>query len=212
MKKSILFSLMVIGAVAAMITAATTAEFSDTATSTGNVFSTGTLDLTVDGDESTSAVFGETGLVPDGAGDPGNAASTGRASMAIANTGSIDGSVDISGISVDDVELGACLGAEAAVPDSTCTDGAAGELSQQLEVTLCFADAATDDCGDPGTVAIYSGVLGSISASYDNDYALAAGTTRYIVVEWHLPNSATNLVQSDESTLDFTVELDQFDD
>jgi len=48
MKKSILFSLMVIGAVAAMITAATSASFTDTVTSNGNTFAAGTLQLSVD--------------------------------------------------------------------------------------------------------------------------------------------------------------------
>jgi predicted ribosomally synthesized peptide with SipW-like signal peptide len=45
MKKSILISLMVIGAVAAMITAATSASFTDTVTSQNNQFTAGVLDL-----------------------------------------------------------------------------------------------------------------------------------------------------------------------
>jgi predicted ribosomally synthesized peptide with SipW-like signal peptide len=48
MKRSILLSLLVIGAVAALITAATAADFSDEVTSDGNTFATGTLLLSVD--------------------------------------------------------------------------------------------------------------------------------------------------------------------
>ena len=45
MKKSILFSLMVIGAVAAMITAGTSAVFTDQVSSTGSTFAAGTLKM-----------------------------------------------------------------------------------------------------------------------------------------------------------------------
>ena len=48
MKKSILVSFMVIGAVAAMITAATSAVFTDQVTSTGSTFAAGTLKMSVD--------------------------------------------------------------------------------------------------------------------------------------------------------------------
>jgi predicted ribosomally synthesized peptide with SipW-like signal peptide len=47
MKKSILLSLMVIGAVAAMITAATSASFTDSVTSSSNSFSTKVVDLSL---------------------------------------------------------------------------------------------------------------------------------------------------------------------
>lgn len=49
MKRSILLSLMVIGAVAALITAATSATFTDQVTSTANTFTAGTVNLTADG-------------------------------------------------------------------------------------------------------------------------------------------------------------------
>lgn len=49
MKRTIFLSLLMIGAVAAIVTAATTASFSDTVTSNGNTFVAGTLFLSVDG-------------------------------------------------------------------------------------------------------------------------------------------------------------------
>lgn len=48
MKRSIFLSLLMIGAIAALVTAATSASFSDTVTSEGNTFSAGTLFLSVD--------------------------------------------------------------------------------------------------------------------------------------------------------------------
>ena len=48
MNKKILISLCVIGAVAAIAIGGTIAYFSDTETSTGNTFTAGSIDLTVD--------------------------------------------------------------------------------------------------------------------------------------------------------------------
>jgi len=50
MNKKILISLAIIGAVAAVAVGGTVAYFSDTETSTGNLFTAGTIDIRVDGD------------------------------------------------------------------------------------------------------------------------------------------------------------------
>ena len=50
MNKNIAKSLLMIGVTLAMVTGATTALFSDTETSTGNTFSAGTIDISVDGE------------------------------------------------------------------------------------------------------------------------------------------------------------------
>ena len=64
MKKSILFSLMVIGAVAAMITAATSAVFTDSVSSGVNQFTTGTLDISSPSTATWSVSVGAGGLAP----------------------------------------------------------------------------------------------------------------------------------------------------
>ena len=46
--KKIIISLSMVVAVAALVTGATIAFFNDTETSTGNIFTAGTIDLTVD--------------------------------------------------------------------------------------------------------------------------------------------------------------------
>src|SRR4030042_6354145 len=48
--KKILTSLLAVSAVAILVGAATTAVFSDTEESTGNTFTTGTIDIAVDGE------------------------------------------------------------------------------------------------------------------------------------------------------------------
>ena len=60
MNKKILISLCVIGAVAAIVVGGTIAFFSDTETSTGNTFTAGAIDLTVDNE---SYVTGPTGAL-----------------------------------------------------------------------------------------------------------------------------------------------------
>lgn len=66
--KKVLFSLLVIGVVAAVAGAGTMAFFSDTETSTGNTFTAGTLDLKVDWIESYNGEIIET---QDETDDPG---------------------------------------------------------------------------------------------------------------------------------------------
>ncbi len=60
MKKKILFSLVAIAAAAAVIIGGTTAFFSDTETSTGNTFTAGAIDLTIDNE---SYVTNEDGVL-----------------------------------------------------------------------------------------------------------------------------------------------------
>lgn len=96
--KRIVSSSLTIGAAGALLIGATFAFFSDSGTSSGNIFSTGTLDLQLKNGVSTSsagftdsvtATFGDSNMAP---GD-----CTGDATLTLRNNGSIDaGSVDIS--------------------------------------------------------------------------------------------------------------------
>lgn len=77
MKRSILMSMLVIGAVVAVVAGATTAYFSDTESATGT-FSAGTIDISVDGDNPWDASFEMTDLKP---------SETGLIDFVIENTG-----------------------------------------------------------------------------------------------------------------------------
>lgn len=70
-KRSILISMLVIGVVAALIAAATTATFSDQVTSSSNTFKAGTLYMSVDGAcgtrTATAGQYGTDGTTPVGA-------------------------------------------------------------------------------------------------------------------------------------------------
>jgi len=51
--------------------------------------------------------------------------------------------------------------------------------------------------------------LGSISATYDQDLALAAGGTTYICMTWDVADEVDNKIMGDSATLEITFDLDQ---
>ena len=70
MNKKIIISLSVIGAVAAIAVGGTIAYFSDTETSSGNTFTAGTLNLTVNTNDGTNTVvFNVSDVKPGDKGD-----------------------------------------------------------------------------------------------------------------------------------------------
>ena len=121
--KKILISLMSIALVIGLVGVGTMAYFSDTETSTGNTFTAGTLDLTVDGANDPLLVkFTLTDLAP---------GSSGTITYVLANVGSIDGYVDIQGVTV--------VNTEGINPESETGDtNEPGELGANLLVTVAL--------------------------------------------------------------------------
>ena len=204
--RRILFPLLIIGLAAGLFSLGSGAFFSDTETSTGNTFTAGSLNLTLD-DAGPDATDGETAtwvfadMKPD---------DSGFATLHVNNTGSLPGSVDLSGIAKTNLE-NVCL--EPELPgDTSCTaaDGD-GELGANLTVTLCWdAGAGDGDCLDGGDTVIYGpGTLNGLAAAYDLDTVLGAGATLHLTLAWHIDSGVGNIIQSDSSGLSFTVELDQ---
>jgi len=227
MKRKILFSLMTIALVGALIGGGIYAYFSDVETSTGNVFTAGTLNLDLtdasdDGTESETATWVFSGIAPGETGGGGAGAG-----LTISNTGSLNGYLDLSSISPTNAENYNATTDEAEAADDADTSDATGggELGANLLVQIWLdADndgvvgvsagnlleesiypAAAIGAPDPGV----TGVLDSIAATYDLDEPLNAGSSTYIAVLWDLPSATNNAVQGDSVTLSFTVELDQ---
>jgi spore coat-associated protein N len=227
MKKKILFSIMAIALVGALIGGGLYAYFSDIETSTGNVFTAGTLNLDLtdasdDGTESETATWVFSNIAPDDTGGGGAGAG-----LTISNTGSLDGYLDLSSINVTNAENYNATTDEAEAADDTDTSDATGggELGANLLVQIWLdADndgvvgvsagnlleesiypAAAIGAPDPGV----TGVLDNIAATYDLDEPLGAGNSTYIAILWDLPSATNNTVQGDSVTLAFTVELDQ---
>jgi len=214
--KKILLSLSIITAVAALVIGGTFAYFSDTETSTGNTFTAGTLNLNLtdtsdDGTESETVTWVFSDIAP--------GASGGGQRLTVQNTGSLDGYIDLSGITVTNTDP--------TNPESEpVADRGVGQLGANLKVQIWLdtdndgvvnldADgklaeesiypAAAIGADNPGV----TGVLDNIASSYDLDEPLDDGTSKYISLLWVLPSGTGNAVQGDVVSLSFTVELDQ---
>jgi len=195
--KKILISLAIIGVVAAIGVGATVAYFSDTETSTGNTFTAGTLDLTINNPG--QAIFNVGNLKPN---------DSGHGTWTLTNAGSVDGYVDIHNITLANYENG-CNDPETKVSDPTCgTSTDQGELSANMDVRLCVDVDNNGVCNEEDT-SIYTGKLSGIASDYDANIALAAGATKYITMTWSIDSGVGNIIQSDSTTMGLTFELGQ---
>ncbi len=225
--RRILISLMTIALVGALVGGGVFAYFSDTETSTENVFTAGTLNLDLtdtsdDGTESEAATWVFSDIAPGDTGGGGIGAG-----LTITNNGSLNGYLDLSSVAAANAENydAATDEAEAADDGDTSDATGGGEMGANLLVQI-WLDADNDGLvgGSGGTLteeSIYpaaaigaadpgvTGVLDSIAVTYDLDVLLSAGNSTYIAVLWDLPSATTNTVQGDSATLTFTVELDQ---
>ncbi|KKR68565.1 MAG: hypothetical protein UU09_C0006G0012 [Microgenomates group bacterium GW2011_GWA2_40_6] len=126
--KRIILSLVLIAVAGTGVIGATRAYFSDTVTSNGNTFSTGTLNLTVDNKEDPLVLhLARTNLKPNA---PWTTQYGGQ--WVIKNTGSISGTVTVTIKNLKDYENG-CLDPETETGDITCGSGVdQGELGKGL--------------------------------------------------------------------------------
>lgn len=201
--RRILLSLITIFAIGALIINATKAVFSDVETSTGNTFSAGSLDLSVDGNNGTNTVkFTLTNMKP------------GLQSIktwSLNNVGSIDGYLDLENILVTNNE-NSCLEPETEAGDVTCnTPGVGeGELQTVVKLSKLFWDNDCNGWVGVGETAIYDGAVGSIAANYDINRSLTAGSSQCITAQMNWWNTADdNKAMGDDMTLDLTFELAQ---
>jgi predicted ribosomally synthesized peptide with SipW-like signal peptide len=132
MHKKILISLSVIGAAAAIAIGATVAYFSDTETSTGNTFTTGTLDLKVNNQDDPVVIhITRINLIP----YPRWSHNYGG-DFTVRNTGSIPGQVWMEIKNIKNYEND-CLDPEVEAGDITCEPGTTdGELGGLLYINI----------------------------------------------------------------------------
>lgn len=180
-----------IGVVAAMAGAGTFAYFTDTETSTGNVFTAGTLDLVVNGENPVSSHFELENVQP---------SYNGACKVNLSNIGTCDGylSMWIENLTDDDNGL---TEPEKSV-DST---GGAGE--GELSPNLCI------QIWDDTPAELYNGTLANFAATHGNESTqldlgdLGAGESREFTVGYYVPSDVNNIIQSDISTFDIVVDL-----
>lgn len=230
--QKVLFSLLLIGVVAAMAGAGTLAYFSDTETSSGNTFTAGTLDLKVDWDEYYNGELIET---QDETDDPGpifnlndvKPGDYGEVTISLHVYGNdAYGKMTITPTSNDDVsstepEL------DAGDEEEDDTDDWDGELAQNMEVVIwwdMYDEGGTDVDNDgmvefPGDniqdeteTVLYEGTapLETVEIVFDADPTtdeidpLEACTTYYIGIKWSIGSGVGNIIQSDKYTADIS--------
>jgi len=206
MSKRILLSSFIIAAVASIAVGATIAYFSDTETSTGNTFSSGTLDLEMDIENSTtSTAFSLSDVKP---GDSGSV------TIKLRNVGTLPKPggppwtskvyITFENLVDDDVS---CPEPEGEI-DGSCGSGKVGELSGNLNIRV--RDYWGENCtGSPRfdeehTLADWV----SNGKTFLND-DMPAGDMNCVVIDWNVPTSTGNIIQSDKATFDIKFTLEQ---
>lgn len=198
--RKIIASLTLITAVLSIATGATRAYFSDTETSTGNTFSSGTLDLNIDGGDENVVKFNVTGMKP---------GSQNIGTWRFKNVGSINGYLDLQNISVSNEE-NECTEAEVEAGDESCEDEGDGELQDLVSLSKLFWDTNCDGWVGTGETTVYDGKAGAIASDYDTNKTLNAGAEVCLTGQFNWWSSEDdNLGQGDSFTLDLTAELGQ---
>ncbi len=192
----------------ALVGGGTYAYFSDTETSTGNTFTAGTLNLTVDANDGSNTVkFTVTNA------NPGQ---SGMGTWTLVNAGNLAGYIDLASISVTSAENYNAATNEAEASDDADTSNATGvgELAANLDVVLFIDDGAGAGTANNGIkdgteATIYTGKLNAIAALYNQDLPLAAAGTTYISMTWSVASGVNNTIMGDSATLNMTFNLGQ---
>ena len=188
-----------IGVVAAMAGAGTFAYFTDTETSTGNVFTAGTLDLWVEMLNPLKTHFDIKNIQPSYAEE---------CDINLTNSGTCNGSLSLWIENLVDQENGRTE-PEKHVDSTGGNPGVGnGELSQNLYVVV--KDTAS-------SYEYYNDTLQNLSLKhYDMSTQidlgeLDGGETRFITVGYYVPSTVGNIIQSDSSKFDIVVDLLQIE-
>jgi predicted ribosomally synthesized peptide with SipW-like signal peptide len=196
----VLLGIMTIVLVCALIGGGVYAYFSDIETSTGNTFTSGTLDLNLDGGNANVVKFTVADVKP---GD------SGAGTWTVANVGTIDGYLDLESIGVAE-GVGTTTDPEL-VDETTHVD--TNQLGNYLLGHL-FIDTNNDGGWDAGETDLFGtnaspAAINTVSANYSIGLSLTHGSSNYFTLAWSVPGSADNRIQGDNVTLGMTFELQQ---
>lgn len=191
-KKRMTIAFLALTVVTVMSSGAIYAYFNDTETSTGNSFTAGTLDLTVNAlNPWTTTEFTADNLAP---------GSTGFKNMLLTNEGNTPGtltgritSITNSGGSTPEPEL------------EFGTD--AGELAANMMITV-WVDGNSNGIIDGTETSAYSGYLSAATTSW-NLGSLAGGATSKVSISYQIPTSVGSVIQGDICTFSIEFTLTQ---
>jgi predicted ribosomally synthesized peptide with SipW-like signal peptide len=231
MNKKIVLSLCIIGAAAAIAAGGTIAFFSDKEVSAGNVFTAGGLDLQIDSDctyngkacvngvwegtvDACSCVFAPKNLA---AGDllfdfddikPGDK-SEDTISMHVAND-----SWACMAVKFTEDSDNTCVGPELAA-EPGCTPTGDGEVDENMTLKA-WRDTNCDNVWDTGEVELVKyntpdGWMYAIADATTGDAnKLIGGQKSCVGVEWSIPNTVGNEMQTDTLKADFEFAAEQW--
>ncbi len=184
--------------------------FQDTETSTGNVFTAGTLNLVSEIAGSGTSEVVTVNEQADGANDnvtfgmvaPGD---SGSISWTLTNDGNLDGTLAV--VSTASFADNGDNEPERAVPGNN--GGGNGDLDQYMDVWLYRDDSGviTDILGTSGAFVAASGLDGALDLE-NLTLGASGGQTKY-VLEWHIDTTVGNVIQSDTATFNVTFTLAQ---
>ena len=198
MTKRILISLAIIGAVSAIVVGATTAYFSDTETLSGNTFTAGTLDLTVDDENPYTEHITVDNIKPGWAR---------QWVFWLKNTGNLDGKLSIEFSDIINNDNG--LTEPESDVDSTGGDGE-GELGEYLEAASTLRHWVGGQIVDQPEPFSWT-KLNDLGGQTFTSYTLAAdeADAQQFILDLKLPLDVGNIVQSDSVEFDIIFKLEQ---
>lgn len=198
----IIKSSLIVLSVIAIAAGATGAYFSDSETSNGNNFTSGNLDLNVDGGNINVVKFNVSNL---------SVGQQGGGVYRLRNVGDISGFLDFHNITVTNQEND-LLDPEAEAGDITL---GTGELQDLMSYSLfrdydCHGNFSTGDYYIYGAFEVNTPLVG-IASDYDLSIPLAAGEEICIASQykWYDNGASDNQGQTDSVQLDLTFELGQ---
>jgi predicted ribosomally synthesized peptide with SipW-like signal peptide len=205
-RKARLLTLMVLGVLMlALLIGGLYGYFDDTETSTGNVFTAGTLNLV----PSTSGTgpAGKYTVTPGGDGVNGNVVfdrivpgDNGTITWALSNNGNVDGTLTIAS-TVTFAENGSNEPENAVVGNN---GGSNGDLDTNVGVKL--QRNGTYILGDAGTWGSFANLQSTLNA--ESQSLVGAGTITYLFT-WNVDSSVGNIIQSDTANIGITFTLTQ---
>ena len=196
--KKVIIGLLLICVVAGLVAVGTWAAFRDVETSTGNLFTAGSMDLQVDGeDDPIKAYFDSIECVKPGDFD--------EVTIELENVGCVDGMADIH-LRITESDENVALEPELNVGDLEDTESIwDGELAAKMQMRIT-ADLDGDTVFE---TVVAEGPVGVIAGTNYVYGALAAGGLIELKFEWWVPAEVGNIIMTD--TLEFEIEfsLDQ---
>ncbi len=192
MKRKATIAFLALITVAVMSSGAMYAYFNDTETSSGNSFTAGTLDLTVNGQETwNSTEFTLSNLVP---------GSSGFKTMLLTNAGNTPGALTGKLTNINNgpgitTEPEALLGTDQ------------GELAANMMITV-WVDGNSNGQVDGTETTAYSGSVAAATSNW-NLGSLAGGATSKVSISYLVPTSVNNVIQGDICTFSIEFTLTQ---